>query len=41
MKSNAEIDFTISAEDMEVRKNFKRIESYGASSGFSVYGGKL
>lgn len=41
MKSNAEVDFTISAEDMEVLKNFKKIKSYGASSGFPVYGGKM
>lgn len=41
MKTNAEIDFTISAEDMETLKNFKKIESYGASSGFPVYGGKM
>lgn len=41
MKTNAEVDFTISAEDMETLKNFKKIESYGASSGFPVYGGKM
>lgn len=41
MKSNAQVDFEISAEDMEVLKNFKKIESYGASSGFPVYGGKM
>ena len=41
MKSNAEVDFEISAEDMEILKNFKKIESYGASSGFPVYGGRL
>ena len=41
MKSNAEVDFEISAEDMEVLKNFKKIEDYGESSGFPVYGGKL
>lgn len=41
MESNAEVDFTISAEDMETLKNFKKIESYGASSGFHVYGGKM
>lgn len=40
-KSNAEVDFEISAEDMETLKNFKKIESYGASSGFPVYGGRL
>ena len=41
MKSNAEVDFTISEEDMEVLKNFKKIENYGESSGFPVYGGKM
>lgn len=41
MKTNAEVDFEISAEDMEVLKNIKHIESYGANSGFHVYGGKL
>ena len=41
MKSNVEVDFEIDAEDMEMLKNFKKIESYGASSGFPVYGGRL
>lgn len=41
MKTNAEVDFTISAADMETLKNFKKIESYGAASGFPVYGGKM
>lgn len=41
MKINAEVDFEISDDDMEALKNFKKIESYGASSGFPVYGGKL
>lgn len=41
MKTNAAVDFQIRAEDMEVLKNFKKIESYGANSGFPVYGGKL
>ena len=41
MESNAKVDFTISSEDMEVLKNFKKIESYGAASGFPVYGGKM
>lgn len=41
MKSNAEVDFEIGAEDMEMLKAFKKIESYGESSGFPVYGGKL
>lgn len=41
MKTNANVDFEISAEDMEVLKHFKKIESYGANSGFPVYGGRL
>ena len=41
MESNAKVDFTISAEDMEVLKNFKKIENYGAASSFPVYGGKM
>lgn len=41
MKTNAEVDFEISAEDMQTLKNFKKIENYGASSGFPVYGGKI
>lgn len=41
MKTNAEVDFEISAEDMETLKNFKKIADYGESSGFPVYGGKL
>lgn len=41
MKSNAEVDFEISDEDMTELMNFKRIESYGKSGGFPVYGGKM
>ncbi len=41
MQTNAEVDFEISAEDMEALKRFKKIESYGNSSGFPVYGGRL
>ena len=41
MKSNAEVDFEISTEDMETLKNFKKIESYGKSGIFPVYGGKM
>ena len=41
MKTNADVDFEINAADMELLKQFKHIESYGASSGFPVYGGKL
>ena len=41
MQSNGEVDFEISPEDMETLKHFKKIENYGASSGFPVYGGKI
>ena len=41
MKTNADVDFEISAADMKTLRQFKHIESYGASSGFPVYGGKL
>ena len=41
MRTNADVDFEISAEDMEILKNFKKIENYGANSEFPVYGGKL
>ena len=41
MKSNAQLDFQISAEDMELLKNFKKIKSYGDSEIFPVYGGKM
>ncbi len=41
MKNNAEVDFAISEEDMEILKNMDRIEDYGEASMFPVYGGKL
>lgn len=41
MKTNSDVEFEISAEDMEKLKNFKHIESYGDSGVFPVYGGKL
>lgn len=41
MKSNAAVDFEISDEDMKILKNFKKIESYGESGIFPVYGGKM
>ena len=41
MKSNAELDFEIGAEDMELLKNFKKIKNYGDSGIFPVYGGKM
>ncbi len=41
MKTDAEVDFEITVEDMETLKKFKKIENYGANSGSPVYGGKL
>jgi diketogulonate reductase-like aldo/keto reductase len=41
MKSNAELDFEISPEDMEFLKNVKQIKDYGEFSMFPVFGGKL
>ena len=41
MKSNADIDFVISDEDMEVLKHMDKIDNYGDSSFFPVFGGKL
>ncbi|WP_432712719.1 aldo/keto reductase [Pedobacter sp.] len=38
MKTNAEVDFVISQEDMEFLKNIKHIEHYGEHSKFPVYG---
>jgi diketogulonate reductase-like aldo/keto reductase len=40
MKTNAEVDFIISKEDMEVLKNMQQIEHYGEHSKFPVYAGK-
>ena len=41
MKSNGEVDYTISDEDMEILKHIERIRDYGDSSFFPVFGGKL
>ena len=41
MKSNGELDFEISEEDMTVLKSIERIKDYGESSFFPVFGGKL
>ena len=41
MKSNAEVDFVISDEDMEILKNMEQIKDYGEHSFFPVFGGKL
>lgn len=41
MKANGEVDFEISSEDMEALKRVDKIEDYGDSSYFPVFGGKL
>ena len=41
MKSNGEVEFTISDEDMDILKHIERIRDYGDSSFFPVFGGKL
>lgn len=41
MKNNLDIDFEISAEDMETLKNMKHIQSYEEFGFFPVYGGKI
>jgi diketogulonate reductase-like aldo/keto reductase len=41
MKSNADVNFVISEEDMEFLKNVDQIKDYGHASMFPVYGGKL
>jgi diketogulonate reductase-like aldo/keto reductase len=37
MKDNADVDFAISEEDMELLKDMERIEDYGEASVFPVY----
>ena len=41
MKSNAQVDFAISAEDMDVLKRMERIRNHGDASILPVYGGTL
>lgn len=41
MKTNADVDFEISTEDMEVLKAVETIRDYGDHSFFPVFGGKL
>ena len=41
MRNNADVDFMISQEDMDVLKNIEQIKDYGEASIFPVYGGKL
>jgi diketogulonate reductase-like aldo/keto reductase len=38
MRTNADVDFNIADEDMEVLKNLRAIEDYGDASKFPVYG---
>ena len=40
MKTNAEVDFVISQEDMKFLKNMEQIEHYGEHSKFPVFGKK-
>jgi diketogulonate reductase-like aldo/keto reductase len=39
MRTNAEVNFEIAEEDMEVLKNMEKIEDYGDASTFPVYSG--
>jgi len=41
MKTNADVDFVISTEDMDFLKNMEQIEDYGEASMFPVYGGNI
>jgi len=41
MKNNAEVDFVISEEDMEVLKNVAPVKDYGDAAMMPVYGGKM
>lgn len=40
MKSNADIGFAISDEDMETLKHFEKIKDYGEYTYFPVFSGK-
>ena len=40
MADNADVDFTISGEDMETLKHMQHIADYGEFSGFPVFSGK-
>ena len=41
MRSNADVDFVISDEDMEILKNVEHIKDYGEHGFFPVFGGKM
>lgn len=40
MKNNADVDFEISDEDMDMLKSVQKIENYGEYSVFPVFSGK-
>jgi len=41
MRDNADVDFVISSEDMDVLRNVPKIEDYGDASMMPVFGGTL
>ena len=41
MRDNANVEFVISGEDMEILKNVERIKDYGEHSFSPVFGGKF
>lgn len=41
MKTNADVEFEISPEDMEILKNIEHIKDYGDHGFFPVFGGKI
>ncbi|PLW80443.1 2,5-diketo-D-gluconic acid reductase [Candidatus Woesearchaeota archaeon] len=41
MENNADVNFEISSEDMDILKNIEHIKDYGEASMFPVYGGDL
>ncbi len=41
MQNNADLDFEITDEDIEILKNMEQMKDYGEASMFPVYGGKL
>lgn len=41
MKSNADVEFEISSEDMEILKKIEHIKDYGDHGFFPVFGGKM
>lgn len=41
MRDNANVEFVIIDEDMEILKNVERIKDYGEHSFFPVFGGKF